>query len=115
MELDLAAIRKRYEAATDGPWRVSDRNEAGDRYVGPADEYLAIVVRDALGRLVTDVNAEFIAHARTDLPAVVEALEEARVFRTELEELIDGDDSTLADQIRDLILNLDEGILGESE
>lgn len=34
-------------------------------------------------------------------------------MRTELLELVEGEDTTLADQIRDLILNLDEGILGE--
>jgi len=76
--MDIAAAKKRCEAATGGPWLVTDRNEAGDRYVGPAEEYVAIVVRDALARLMTDANAEFIAHARTDLPAALEALEEAK-------------------------------------
>ncbi len=48
-----------------------------------------------------------------EIEALERQLAEARVFRAELVELVDGDDSTLADQLRDLMLNLDEGILGE--
>lgn len=76
--LNIQAARARCEAATPKPWAVTDRNAAGDRYVGPVDEYVAIVVRSAVNDLPTEANADFIAHARSDLPAALEALEEAQ-------------------------------------
>ena len=85
-ELDLAAIRARYEAATEGPWI-----NAHGEFVSQAETYIAIcrVNRPVLEDIVAgktilaprgaeQANEDFIAHARTDLPAVVEALEEAQ-------------------------------------
>ena len=105
--MDSAAAKKRCEAATKAPWM-------------PTMHLSIEVERDpgifaGIGCFESMPDVIFAARARTDLPAALEALEEAQVFRTELQELIDGDDSTLADQIRDLILNLDEGILRGSK
>lgn len=69
----LAAMRERAEAATDGPW--------SDILEYPEDDALLIRGADAsyVGSVLYDggdtPNAEFIAQARTDLPALVEALE----------------------------------------
>lgn len=81
MRPDIAAIRARADAATKGPWEVADAMTppsrdhvadcGGDNYVCPVDD----------GSLQEcDVDARFIAAARTDVPALcnrVEALEAA--------------------------------------
>lgn len=81
--LDLAAIRRRCDAATEGPWHVvgppwNDR----EPYIihGDPNPYRGGYVAD-LCCLSDDINAanneqadaEFIAHARTDLPALLAA------------------------------------------
>lgn len=67
----LAAIRERAEAATEGPWMHREERRDGGRIrehsVETSDRLIAEYQRD--------VNAGFIAHARTDVPALVEALE----------------------------------------
>ena len=80
---DLAAIRKRYEAASPGPWEFTDGFYGWDSGIFP------VGCEDKLNQSIfannghgngdpTQADAEFIAHARTDLPDVVEALEEAQ-------------------------------------
>lgn len=68
------AIRARAEAATDGPWTAHNMERAGWLIETPesreAGEYPAAEVRE--GR-----DAEFIAHARTDVPALLDALDAA--------------------------------------
>lgn len=84
MRLDTKAIRGRAEAATPGPWRAGSRETwLVFRDIGNPDH-----MAPALGRVVAHVNqhfpyaadANFIAAARTDVPALcdrVEALEAA--------------------------------------
>jgi hypothetical protein len=68
---DLAAIRARAEAATEGPW-------------GSPDTALAFISNRSgpimwAGREYATVeDAEFIAHARTDIPALLALLESYR-------------------------------------
>lgn len=73
--LDLPAIKARYEAATEGPWTGEDNYVRGDHGVlamcpcyGPG--YLA--------EFPAAANAEFIAHARTDVPELVAEVERLR-------------------------------------
>lgn len=64
-DLDLDAIKARYEAATEGPW---DRCNTSVDASGP-------------GRIAAHVDqpdAEFIAYARTDVPALVAEVERLR-------------------------------------
>lgn len=82
----LAEIDRRAEAATDGPWFVaSDRTE---------------ILSESACRVIADTrffqgppdflecaDAEFIAHARTDVPALIAALREARAERDALREV----------------------------
>jgi hypothetical protein len=68
----LRAMRERAEAATEGPW---ERDQ-----FGPDDDSARFLGSPSTGRIVayeaaTAGNAEFIAHARTDVPKLVEALE----------------------------------------
>jgi hypothetical protein len=68
----LDDIKARAEAATEGPWRVQ---LDGFDY-GPWDE---VYVDNARGECPCTPcgvsNAEFVAHARTDVPALVAAVE----------------------------------------
>lgn len=74
---ELTAIRERAERATPGPWKALD-NWRGVMY-----KYVA-----APGGVVTDGiahhNAEFIAHAREDIPKLLAEIER---LRTALEEI----------------------------
>lgn len=67
-ELDLTAIKARAEAATEGPWHIIGGNEYVTGIgvgIGPDDG-------------VTQADAEFIANARTDVPALVAEVERLR-------------------------------------
>ena len=70
----LTAIRARIEAATEGPWKAEFSGGMGNCVI-PHD---ARSTREAV--CVTRpyralFDAEFIAHARTDVPALLEAVE----------------------------------------
>lgn len=74
MAIDLDAIRARAEAATPGPWEAYDRDGGaarpteitvcGSDIAGPPEAYLD------RGRFGRHADAEFIAHARADIPAL---------------------------------------------
>ena len=80
--MDTKAIKKRCEAATPEPWKFV----AGESNNQPTpDDCLGSIVGDdwILAEIKNDTpqpeaNAKFIAHARSDLPAALEALEEAQ-------------------------------------
>ncbi|MFF4746840.1 hypothetical protein ACGF3K_14290 [Streptomyces sp. NPDC047980] len=63
----LAEIAKRTEAATPGPWTVCD--DYSDVH-GPGDIHLASYWNPTAG----DRNGEFIAHARADIPWLLNQL-----------------------------------------
>lgn len=67
---ELATIRERAERATPGPWRVVPDNIGG---------FPIFDVQDRLDRSLvhTVEDAEFIAHAREDIPRLLDALEAA--------------------------------------
>ena len=79
--MDIAAAKKRCEAATPGDWW----NESGVIHVAigdgrashPASVPLRVDMTEEELQQAED-DAKFIAHARTDLPAALEALEEAQ-------------------------------------
>lgn len=75
----LEAIRKRAEAATEGPWEIEESRYEAHWNVGhPADFFSA--------SLCPENDAEFIAHSREDIPALlaeVVRLREAVVVITE--------------------------------
>lgn len=88
-DLDLAAIRARADAATRGPWYTG----IGDRHWSDGVEYVPVAVDDArevdvaLIRVCDDGSyspavetAEFIAHARTDVPALCDEVDRLRAF-----------------------------------
>lgn len=75
---ELAEIRARAEAATPGPWVVESGNWTGGE---PWHQYRpAVPVKGRMfggEPLTTEEDAEFCAHARTDVPRLLAAYEEA--------------------------------------
>ena len=78
----LVEIKARAEAAEPGPWTASDQREYYDGplwdVVGASDPRGVCGCGSEHGSLLCKTNAIFIAAARTDVPALAEALEEAR-------------------------------------
>lgn len=89
LEARLAEMRQRVDAATEGPWIVDDK--AWALYVGtpkpwyPQETYDLVysvgAVDDPMDGWTDEANARdranatFIAHARTDLPKLLDAVE----------------------------------------
>lgn len=68
---DIEAIHDRAEAATDGPWFVEQYGDFGDKR-----SHIAAVLREQYGANALDFGedmptAEFVAHARTDIPQLL--------------------------------------------
>ena len=75
-EVDTTAMRARVDAATEGPW-ISEYSREQGTCVIPHD---ARSTREAVATThLYDqaADAEFIAHARTDVPELLAALDEA--------------------------------------
>lgn len=68
------AIRARAEAATDGPWRTWNDGHVGSPTVHIGGGVMPTPGSDPAQRMP---DAEFIAHARTDVPALLDALDAA--------------------------------------
>jgi len=89
--LDLEAIKARAEAATPGPWSCGSE-QLDDTRIQSADGEMTIY--DEGGHTWKD--ADFIAHAITDVPALVAEVERLRWMETELTQAV-----RLADQEAD--------------
>jgi hypothetical protein len=81
-KLDLTAIRKRAEAATEGPWEV---NTADSEFAIYFDgDNMAMI---EYGSIIDGFsNAEFIAHARQDVPALIAEVERLRAENNRIKE-----------------------------
>lgn len=92
---DLAAIKARADAATEGPWAVAEAesNRLGNHrivYRVEKDEQgtnwqVAVTYGFSNPGIADEADAEFIAHARTDVPNLLAALDAANARITELE------------------------------
>ncbi|MGN7387780.1 hypothetical protein [Sporosarcina sp. SAFN-015] len=69
---DLEAIRKRAEAATVGPWKYNDQHG----YLAPVTPQREICA--ITNEITRYYDAEFIAHAREDIPALLAEVERLR-------------------------------------
>ena len=84
--LDLPAIKKRCAAATDGPWEHGTGPYGWDDGIIVAEQSPSfgggggVVITNSGhgGTSPSDADAEFIAAARTNVPMLVAALEEAQ-------------------------------------
>jgi len=74
--MDLDAIRKRCAAATKGPWHWCNYVTTGDRtwYWNVTSDLRGICGGHDKKKSTapTDADGDFIAHARTDIPALLE-------------------------------------------
>lgn len=84
MTADRAAIRARWEAATPGPWRVDEWSKTFD--VGAATLHVAQCLHDPRG----EADAEAIAHAPTDVAALLADLDAAEALLREAFNVIDS-------------------------
>lgn len=75
---ELEAIRARVEKATPGPWTSHDAGD-GDLNIVRNDKHSGFLVASILVATEEDrPNAEFIAHARMDVPALLAHVAELR-------------------------------------
>ena len=65
---ELEEIRKRCDAATEGPWEQEDCRE----------NHIATATGMDIAHAPKQINAQFIAHARTDVPALLAEVERLR-------------------------------------
>lgn len=76
---EMTLIRAREEAATRGPWLADVLTDGGDRPVvilpDPGDGDGADLLFSADAPYVTEADAEFVAHARADVPRLLAAVE----------------------------------------
>lgn len=72
----LARIRKRADAATEGPWEVEHHYNgfSGEHFVSEVHPTVECE-GDGGGGILREADAELIAAARTDVPRLVAALE----------------------------------------
>lgn len=73
----ITEIGKRAEAATEGPWRIGKQSPNGANNIGTMGGLMTAQTTDK-------ANAEFIAHARTDVPSLLAEIERLRTERDKL-------------------------------
>ena len=76
--MNLDEIKARCEAATEGPWTWQDLILRQER------QYGAMIVELGSGVLAAEVNCDFIAHAREDVPGLVAEVERLRTAVLEM-------------------------------
>lgn len=90
-KINLQEIRERCDRATPGPWRHDASLKGQIQRVSPADDGPRATVKTDLGLSVAFItivewheenrsarpDADFIAHARTDIPALLDWIERA--------------------------------------
>jgi len=102
----LAEIKARSEAATPGPWRHGEADGTGkvaEPFHGgsiTAGATCCIVfghtIHGAPFGVLEEVDAEFIAHARADVPALVAEIERLRGALLDIAEYWNGDHNEMA-------------------
>lgn len=117
-DAEIKAIRERCDAATPGPWTADDRRKAPLKnirvkthstsicemfHVHQRDELWGKVDHSAADSLdaVGLANADFIAHAREDVPALLDALEAANKRIAELSGALRRATETIANDLQD--------------
>jgi hypothetical protein len=101
MTLDLNAIRKRAEASSSGPWHTYENYRKNNSEIITNSRH-AFVAKVFTGQ----TDAEFIAHARQDVPALLAEVERLRVIENMHEEAIAEDHAT-KERLLDIIAEKD--------
>jgi len=101
MEGRLEMIRRRADAATDGPWSRHDFGHAGEQepssivvHTGAFDHAAILEGQTVIASMMwdsqEDANAEFIARSRGDVPALLAAVEAVRAIHVPSEDHPEG-------------------------
>jgi len=81
---DMSAIQARADAATEGPWVMTTQGGIESAsYAGPGE------VPDSVGGARNQADWEFIAHARQDIPDLLDTVEAQAVEIAALRAVID--------------------------
>lgn len=87
----IEAIRKRAEAATEGPWEVEVLGESDEVYVfGKDGDTCVYCIEFPYCKAIDVNNAKFIAHAREDIPKLLAEIDRLRSQLAENEEVLAG-------------------------
>ena len=81
----LAEIRARAEAATPGPWTLGPCSHGGQILQRGDDSSRETRHPQTYLQIVPDSDAEFIAHARTDIPYLLGRIEHLEHLRDDAE------------------------------
>lgn len=98
----FAAIEARANAATEGPWTAETTGVAGGDHWYVCDEGEAIAsisCNDGTNEDQREPDAEFIAHSRTDIPALLVAVRERDNTIARIREVLDDYDGLNAEPI----------------
>ena len=96
---DIEAIRQRCEAATPGPWAITlDLRLIQDKPQLPGQN---------LFKIMDDLR--FIAHARTDIPALLDRLEKLEAIAVLAAKYLNDDCAMYEVELRDALKQLDGG------
>ena len=102
----LAEIVARANKATEGPWLQDPTEDIGWWAIGTEDAPIAEVSDEFFDETEGKQNADFITHAREDVPDLAEALREAwdenKQLREALERFCSVDpDASIAERVED--------------
>lgn len=88
--LDREAIERRVNAATPGPWTFEPDDDGGPLgYILPADPHRPETLFETCNVWEQAyLDGEFVAHARTDIPALLSALRRSHTRIAELEAVV---------------------------
>lgn len=85
MILDIEPIKKREQAATPGPWTFIPEKGTNKGGIQPVCYFGDdITYYPNAGYIYEEADGEFMAHARTDIPALLDELERTREAAKEL-------------------------------
>lgn len=96
---EIEAIRKRAEMATEGPWEVGYDEFDSDSSVYVGEEEITPIHR---------YDAEFIAHARTDIPKLLAEVDRLRGLIRESVDLINvysNEEWAIYERLKEAIAN----------
>jgi hypothetical protein len=95
-KIDLAAIRARCDAATPGPWEYKAST------LHSPYNFIIYSNHEMIGEAAVVENTDFIAHARQDIPALldeIDAITNSRDFFVNLHEIHVEDKKQMSDEI----------------
>ena len=108
--LDIEAIRKRAEAATKGPWTFIPEDRDNKGAISPVCTFGDDCnYYPTAGQLYDEADGEFIAHARTDIPALLDELERTRAAAMELREALKNEASNFHKLAQACAVDLSDG------